>query len=147
MIRLPQFITAQGLGAMGALRISGPAAFDVAAKVFRSQRGRRIEDLAGYSLTYGHVFSGEECLDQALLLKMAGPYSFTGEDVAELQCHGGPFVLSRLFAAVLAAGARGAEPGEFSKARFFKWQIGFKPSGSHHGFGQRFQSNCSLCCG
>ena len=116
-------ITAQGLGAMGALRISGPAAFDVAAKVFRSQRGRRIEDLAGYSLTYGHVFSGEECLDQALLLKMAGPYSFTGEDVAELQCHGGPFVLSRLFAAVLAAGARGAEPGEFSKRAFLNGKL------------------------
>lgn len=116
-------ITAQGMGAMGALRISGPKAFSVAEKVFRSKSGRTIQELPGYGLVYGHVFDQAELLDQALLLKMAGPRSFTGEDVIELQCHGGPLVLSRVLAALISAGARPAEPGEFSKRAFLNGKL------------------------
>ncbi|MEA4891699.1 MAG: tRNA uridine-5-carboxymethylaminomethyl(34) synthesis GTPase MnmE [Peptococcaceae bacterium] len=116
-------ITAQGIGAMGALRISGPEAFAAAARVFRSKSGRSLARLGDYSLTFGHVYDGDELLDQALLLKMSGPKSYTGQDVAELQCHGGPLVLSRLLEAVIAAGARVAEPGEFSQRAFINGKL------------------------
>jgi len=116
-------ITTQGIGAMGAIRISGSQAFAVAEKVFRSKRGLKIEEMGNYSLAYGHVYNGDKLLDQALLLKMKGPNSFTGEDVVELQCHGGPVVLSRLLQLLIQSGARLALPGEFTQRAFLNGKI------------------------
>ena len=119
-------ITAPGIGAMGALRLSGPLAFAAAARVFRSKKGRSLEDLSGYSLAYGGVYAGGAFLDQALLLKMKGPHSYTGEDVAELQCHGGPVVMNRLVALLTSLPelpVRPAEPGEFSLRAFLNGKM------------------------
>ena len=119
-------ITAPGTGAMGALRLSGPHAFDAAALVFRSKSGRTTEALSGYSLTFGGVYLEGSFLDQALLLKMKAPHSFTGEDVAELQCHGGMVVMRRLMEAVTSLQGlliRPAEPGEFSQRAFLNGKM------------------------
>ncbi|MEL7624534.1 MAG: tRNA uridine-5-carboxymethylaminomethyl(34) synthesis GTPase MnmE [Clostridiales bacterium] len=119
-------ITAPGIGAMGALRLSGPAAFAAAARVFRSKRGRLMEELGDYSLTYGGIYAGDCFLDQALLLKMKGPHSFTGEDVAELQCHGGPVVLGRLMETLTSwpdLPIKPAQPGEFSQRAFLNGKM------------------------
>jgi tRNA modification GTPase len=119
-------ITAPGMGAMGALRLSGPLAYAAAAQVFQSKRGLSVEGLAGYSLAFGGVYIDGAFLDQALLLKMKGPHSFTGEDVAELQCHGGPVVMSRLLAALTSLPTlpvRPAQPGEFSQRAFLNGKI------------------------
>ncbi len=119
-------ITAPGIGAMGALRLSGPAAFAAAARVFRSKSGRDFEELGDYSLNYGGIYAGDSFLDQALLLKMKGPHSFTGEDVAELQCHGGPVVLGRLIETLTALPdleIRPAQPGEFSQRAFLNGKM------------------------
>ena len=119
-------ITAPGTGAMGALRLSGPHAFDAANRVFRSKSGRETEELSGYSLTFGGVYLEDAFLDQALLLKMEAPHSFTGENVAELQCHGGMVVMSRLLEAVTSLRGlliRPAEPGEFSQRAFLNGKM------------------------
>ena len=119
-------ITAPGTGAVGALRLSGPAAFRAAAAVFQSKKGRAVEALPSYSLTYGGVYIDGVFLDQALLLKMKAPHSFTGEDVAELQCHGGPVVMNRLMAALTSLPelpVRPAEPGEFSRRAFINGKL------------------------
>jgi tRNA modification GTPase len=119
-------ITAPGTGAMGALRLSGSMAFTAAAKVFRGKNGRPLDALPGYSLTYGGIYIDGCFADQALLLKMAGPHSFTGEDVAELQCHGGPLVLARLLEALTALPEmeiRPARPGEFSQRAFLNGKM------------------------
>jgi len=119
-------ITAPGIGAMGALRLSGPLAYDAVSQVFRGRRGRAVDELEGYSLTFGGVYDDGAFLDQALLLKMKGPYSFTGEDVAELQCHGGAVMMSRLLAIVTSLPGlpvRPAEPGEFSLRAFMNGKM------------------------
>ena len=119
-------ITAPGIGAMGALRLSGPLAYDAVSRVFHGKKGRTVDELEGYSLTFGGVYDDGAFLDQALLLKMKGPYSFTGEDVAELQCHGGAVVMSRLLAIVTSLPdlfIRPAEPGEFSLRAFMNGKM------------------------
>jgi len=116
-------ITAQGMGAMGAIRISGPKAFPAAQALFRSKKGTLIKDMPCYALAYGLIYEGDVLLDQALLLKMQGPSSFTGEDVAELQCHGGPLVLARVIQALAGQGVRPAKPGEFTQRAFLNGKM------------------------
>jgi tRNA modification GTPase len=120
---IASMITAPGIGAMGSIRISGPQAFFVAQKVFRSKKGIEIQDMPPYSLNYGLLYLDDILLDQALLLKMQGPHSFTGEDVIELQTHGGPLVLSRLLQALADEGVRLAMPGEFSQRAFLNGKM------------------------
>lgn len=104
--------TPPGRGGVGIVRVSGPKARAIA------------EAITGKSLKprYAHYgpFFGEngEVLDQGIALFFPGPHSFTGEDVLELQGHGGPVIMEWLLRRVLALGARPAEPGEFSRRAF-----------------------------
>ena len=104
--------TPGGRGAVGVVRISGPAAFAVATALCgklpppRQAALRSLRDGAG------------EPLDEALVLVFAGPHSFTGEDVVELQGHGAPVLLEGIVAAACAAGARRAGPGEFTQRAY-----------------------------
>jgi len=116
-------ITSQGLGAVGAIRISGPEAFKITDRIYITKKGVKAPYLPKYSLNYGHVFDGDRIIDQALLLKMAGPYSYTGEDVIEIQCHGGPVILGNILDLIIKNGARLAEPGEFTKRAFLNGKI------------------------
>lgn len=82
-----------------------------------------MADAAGYTALYGWVFDGEEKLDEAVALVFAAPASFTGEDVVELSCHGGVFIMRRVLEAVLAAGAAPAGPGEFTRRAFVNGKL------------------------
>ena len=111
--------TAQAPGGIGIVRLSGTRAREVADRVFRSPRGKKIADAPGYTALYGHAYSMEgERLDEVIALVFAGPASFTGEDVVEFSCHGGLTILKGVLRAVLAAGARAAGPGEFTRRAF-----------------------------
>ncbi len=101
--------TAAGIGGVGIVRISGPRAIAIACEVLGVHELTR-EVRVGWA----HGQGGER-IDQVLAFAMAAPRSFTGEDVAELHGHGGPENLARLLEAVLARGARVAEPGEFTR--------------------------------
>jgi tRNA modification GTPase len=104
--------TAQGRGGVGIVRVSGPRARPIAI----SLSGREPEPRHAY---YCEFFGGDgEVIDQGLLLYFRGPNSFTGEDVLELQGHGGPVVLDMLLRRCLELGARLARPGEFSERAF-----------------------------
>lgn len=103
--------TAPGQGGVGIIRVSGPAALSIAQQIARRTPQPRYAH-------YGPFWSGEQALDQGLTLFFPGPHSFTGEDVLELQGHGGPVVMDLLLKACLAAGARQARPGEFSERAF-----------------------------
>lgn len=116
--------TAQAPGGIGVVRISGPRARRVGDRVFRSAKGKTIRETPGYTALYGGVYDGEEKLDEAIALVFAAPASFTGEDVVELSCHGGVFVMRRVLEAVLKAGAAPAGPGEFTKRAFLNGKIG-----------------------
>lgn len=110
--------TAQGPGAVGIIRISGPEARALAEALFRSSRPG-FSGLKPYRLHHG-VLTGSNgrALDEILAAFMPGPGSFTGEDVAELFCHGGPAVLRAVLEELLARGARLAGPGEFTYRAF-----------------------------
>ena len=104
--------TAPGRGAVGIVRLSGPAAFDIAAKLAGPAPAPRVAALRTFRDETG------EALDEGLLLLFPAPHSYTGEDVVELQGHGGPRVLDLVLRAALACGARAAKPGEFSERAF-----------------------------
>ena len=108
-------------GGIGIVRISGPDAITIADKVFRGSR--KLCDLKGYEACFGHVYSGEEKLDECVALVFRAPRSFTGENVAELSCHGGVYVVQQVLSAVLQAGALPAGAGEFTRRAFYNGKI------------------------
>jgi tRNA modification GTPase len=104
--------TPPGVGGLGVVRISGPLATDIAAAVLGEVPRPRHARFARFLDAEGEV------IDSGIALHFPGPASFTGEDVLELQGHGGPFILQRLLARALELGARPARPGEFSERAF-----------------------------
>jgi len=113
---------APGQGSVAIVRLSGPRAEAIGRRLFQAP-GQ--QEWASHRVLYGHVVepkSGER-LDEALLLLMRAPRSFTREDVVELHCHGGLVAVRRVLKAVLAAGARLAAPGEFSQRAFLNGRL------------------------
>jgi tRNA modification GTPase len=113
---------APGQGSVAIVRISGPQALPIARRLFAAP-GEQV--WASHRVLYGHVLdpaSGER-VDEALLLLMEAPRSFTREDVVELHCHGGLVAVRRVLELVLAAGARRAGPGEFSQRAFLNGRL------------------------
>lgn len=106
--------SAPGTGAVGIVRLSGPDAYAVGDAVFVSAKARPPSSYGAGRVVYGKVFEESETIDEALLLTFRGPASYTGQDVIELQTHGGPAVLRRVLELCVAAGARLAGPGEFT---------------------------------
>lgn len=105
-------------GGIGIIRISGPDALNVADRVFRSVSGARLADSPGYRAYFGGVEYGGEKIDEAVCLVFRAPNSYTGEDVAEINCHGGLYITKQVLRAVLESGAEPAGPGEFTKRAF-----------------------------
>ncbi len=110
-------------GGIGVIRISGEDAIKIAAKVFRPSGKKNIEQMKGYTAAHGTVTDGDKTIDEAVLLIFRAPHSYTGEDVAEISCHGGVYVVSRVLRAVLSAGAQPAAPGEFTKRAFLNGKL------------------------
>ncbi|MCB6367608.1 tRNA uridine-5-carboxymethylaminomethyl(34) synthesis GTPase MnmE, partial [Intestinibacillus massiliensis] len=107
--------TAFGNSGIGIVRISGDEAVAIADKIFRTGKGRKIlSEKKSHTIHYGYVYDGNEPVDEVLVMLMRGPKSFTAEDTVEINCHGGMLVLNRVLQTVLKAGARLAEPGEFT---------------------------------
>ncbi len=105
--------TAPGSAGVGIVRLSGPDALNIAGSLFRGRSDP--SRAAGGKFLYGQfVDQSGEVLDVGLCLVFRAPHSYTGEDVAELQAHGSPAVLAELLSEVLRAGARAADPGEFT---------------------------------
>lgn len=117
--------TALGEGGIGIVRLSGPQAISIAEEVFKTKRGEKLGDLKTYEVRYGKVLDPKtgQVLDEALALVMRGPHSYTGEDVVELQCHGGIVVLREILGLTLELGAKAAEAGEFTKRAFLNGRL------------------------
>lgn len=116
--------TAMGNSGIGIVRISGDEAIAVADRVFKTKNGKK--KLAGeksHTIHYGFICDGDEIIDEVLVMLMRGPRSFTAEDTVEIDCHGGMLVTRKILETVLKAGARIAEPGEFTKRAFLNGRI------------------------
>ena len=103
-------------GAIGIVRLSGQSAIAAASAVFRPAGGQPLAACRDRSLVYGTLLGADGApIDQALATISHGPHSYTGEDTAELQCHGSPMVLTLALEALFAQGVRQAGPGEFTR--------------------------------
>jgi tRNA modification GTPase len=102
-------------GGVAMLRISGDDALVIAGKVFMPYSSKPVADMPGYTAAYGEIFDDELKLDDGILLVFKAPRSYTGEDTAEITCHGGLFVARRILRACINAGASLANTGEFTK--------------------------------
>ena len=110
-------IAAGGPSAIGVIRVSGPDCFDLCGRVFRGKRP--FGDLEPRRMALGEFLDAQgRVVDRGLAVRFPGPGSYTGEDSAELHCHGSPVVLREVLGALFAAGARQAGPGEFTKRAF-----------------------------
>ena len=102
-------------GGISVIRISGDKAIGIAEKVFRPVSGKAVSEMKGYTAAYGEITDDGKKLDDGVLLIYRAPHSYTGEDVAEISCHGGLFITKRVLSACYNAGAKSAQAGEFTK--------------------------------
>jgi tRNA modification GTPase len=112
--------TAHGVSAIGVIRLSGPKAIDILADMFPSKNLRLA---AGYTLHVGSLKHEGKVLDEVVVSIFKGPRSYTGEDVAEISCHGSPFIEEKIINACVALGARLAKPGEFTQRAFLHGKL------------------------
>ncbi|MBI4525617.1 MAG: tRNA uridine-5-carboxymethylaminomethyl(34) synthesis GTPase MnmE [Deltaproteobacteria bacterium] len=116
--------TPLGEGGVAIVRISGPDTERIAGQIF-FRRGARNGPLRSHTLHYGSVMDPNTgaIVDEVLLTLMRRPRSYTGEDVVEVHCHGGPFLVRRVLELILSCGARHAERGEFTKRAFLNGRL------------------------
>ena len=112
--------TASGEGGIAIIRVSGSECERILSRVFRAKNGR---PLVNRVLTFGHVVDGDRVIDEAMAVLFRAPYSYTREDVAEIHCHGSDALVRKILLLLLAAGARMAEPGEFTCRAFLNGRV------------------------
>ena len=115
--------TVPGTGAISVIRVSGPEAHSIADKVIRCRRGN-ISDAKGYTIRFGTVLDGSEnTIDEVLVSVFRAPHSYTGENSVEISCHASSFIVTSIMDLLYAAGARAAEPGEFTQRAYLNGKM------------------------
>lgn len=115
--------TPMGTGGVGIIRISGEKAMEITDRVFKAFSGKPLTESEGYKAHYGRIFDGENAVDEAICLVFRAPHSYTGENVVEINCHGGVFLTKKILRLVLSNGASPAAPGEFTKRAFLNGKM------------------------
>ena len=115
--------TAVSEAGIGIVRISGPDAVEIADRVLSFPGGKRLSQAATHTIHYGFLCSENAALDEVLVSVMKGPRSYTAEDTVEINCHGGVYIVQRALELVIGAGARPAQPGEFTRRAFMNGRI------------------------
>ncbi len=113
--------TAMSNAGIGIIRISGPEAVDIADRIFRGKHS--LKEAKTHTIHYGHIVWDDQVIDEVMVMVMLAPRSYTTEDTIEIDCHGGILVEKKILGALLAAGARMAEPGEYTKRAFLHGRI------------------------
>ena len=112
--------TALANGAISIVRVSGPDAIGIVNSCFK---GNDLTKAKTHTITYGHIYDGDDLVDEVLVSIFKAPKTFTREDVVEINCHGGIYVTNKILEIILSKGARLAEPGEFTKRAFLNGRI------------------------
>ena len=113
--------TPPGNGGIGIIRMSGPGAEGILSRIFRPVR--RNASVESHMMIYGRLFDGDEPVDECMAVLMRAPRSYTREDVAEIQLHGGSYVVNKALELCLKEGARLAEAGEFTRRAFLNGRV------------------------
>lgn len=123
MSTIAAIATPNAAGGIGIIRISGERAIGIAAACFRPVSGKSLLEQKGYSAAYGTVFGEEGEIDDGVAIVYRAPKSYTGEDVVELCCHGGLFIMQKTLRLIYSLGAVPAEAGEFTKRAFLNGKM------------------------
>lgn len=115
--------TPLGTGGVGIIRLSGENAIEIADRIFTAFSGKKLTDSEGYKAHYGRVFENGKPVDEAICLVFRSPHSYTGENVVEINCHGGIFITKKILRLALENGASPALPGEFTKRAFLNGKL------------------------
>ncbi|MGL4970060.1 MAG: tRNA uridine-5-carboxymethylaminomethyl(34) synthesis GTPase MnmE [Cetobacterium sp.] len=115
--------TPRGEGGIGIVRMSGSDSLCILTKIFKPISNKEVNELRNFSINYGHLYDGEELIDEVLVSIMKGPNTYTKEDIVEINCHGGFLITERVLELVLKSGARIAEIGEFTRRAFLNGRL------------------------
>ncbi|SHJ27402.1 tRNA uridine-5-carboxymethylaminomethyl(34) synthesis GTPase MnmE [Lutispora thermophila] len=116
--------TAPGEAGIGIIRLSGKRSQDILGQIFRGKKAKDVNEMPSRYMSYGFIYDEEgKKIDEVLAVIMRAPYSYTGEDVVEIHCHGGVISIRKIMELVLKKGARLAEAGEFTKRGFLNGRI------------------------
>jgi len=116
--------TAIGEGGISIIRVSGDKALNIVGKIFKGKSQKEFNTIDSFTLRYGYIVDGEDSIiDEVIVSFMKGPKSYTAEDTVEINCHGGIIATNKILELVILAGARIAEPGEFTKRAFLNGRI------------------------
>lgn len=112
--------TASG-GAIAVIRISGEDALEICDRIFRGRKP--LAEADGYTVHYGDILDAQSTLDNVLVSVFRAPHSYTGENAAEISCHGSPYIITRILHLLIEAGACMADPGEFTIRAFLAGKL------------------------
>jgi tRNA modification GTPase len=113
--------TPPGIGAIGVIRLSGPHVFYITESIFK---GKKMAAQPSHTAHFGHIVDiNGGILDEVLMTIFKNPHSYTGEDTAEISCHGSPYILQQVMQRCLEAGARLAQPGEYTLRAFLNGKL------------------------
>ena len=115
--------TPSGAGAIAIIRISGEDAIAIGNSVFKSIKGKDLNQQKSHTLHLGHVIDGQKTLDEVLVSIFKGPHSYTGENTIEISCHGSTYIQQQIIQLLLRKGCRMANPGEFTLRAFLNGKL------------------------
>ncbi len=115
--------TPSGSGAISILRLSGPDSIEITQKYFIPANGVKVSEMESHKQYFGNFKSGDQLIDEVLVCYFKSPRSYTSEDVIEISCHGSEFIQQKILVLLLEAGARLAEPGEFTLRAFMNGRM------------------------
>ncbi len=111
--------TANGIGAIAVIRVSGEKAFEIVSSIF----SKDLNQVGTHTAHFGRIRNGEEIIDEVLLTVLFGGKSFTGEPTVEIACHGSTYIQQQILQILIAKGCRTAQPGEFTMRAFMNGKM------------------------
>jgi tRNA modification GTPase len=117
--------TPAGTGAIAVIRLSGEKSFDIADKVFsfKKSKSKKLAGQKSHTLHFGTISDSGQVIDEVLVSIFRSPHSYTGENVVEISCHGSLFIQQKIISVLIDAGARSAQPGEFTLRAFLNGKL------------------------
>lgn len=123
MSTIAAIATPNAAGGIGIIRISGESALEITDSCFKAYSGKSISEMKGYRASYGQIFDGDSPVDEAVVIIYRAPKSYTGENVCEICCHGGLYIMQKVLRLLFTLGAVPAEAGEFTKRAFLNGKM------------------------